>query len=122
MSYLGEEISSIINEDFKDLLYDATLIQVTPGTRSSGSLTGGTNPTSSSYSCKGYISEFNNTQLRQTLIQDGDRMVVILADSISVVPKPGDKITIQSDTYTIREGGVKRDPASAIYSLHCGVN
>jgi hypothetical protein len=122
MSYLGEEISSIINEELKDLVYSATLDKITPGTRTAGSLTSGTNPTTISHSCKGYISTFNDTQFPNTLVQNGDRAVVLLADSLTVIPAPGDKVTIQANTYTIREKGVERDPSTSIYKLHCGVN
>ena len=122
MSYLGEEIASIINEELKDLVYSVTLTKVTPGTRTPGSLTSGTNPTTTSYTCKGYISTFNNTQFSNTLVQNGDRLVVLLAGSLTVLPSPGDKITIQSNTYIIREKGVERDPSTSIYKLHCGVN
>ena len=122
MSYLGEEIAATINNEFKDIVYSATLTKVTPGTRTSGSLTSGTNPTTTAYTCKGYISTFNDTQFPNTLVQNGDRAVVLLAESLTVVPTPGDKVTIQSNTYTIREKGVERDPSTSIYKLHCGVN
>lgn len=121
MSYLGEDLSTIIYEEFKDLVLDATLTVVSSGTRTPGSLTGGTNPTTATHSCKGYVSTWTDKQLSQTLVQDGDRKIVLLADSLTVTPKPGDKITINSNDYIIREQGVMIDPSTSIYTCHCGV-
>jgi hypothetical protein len=99
-------------------LLPATLIVVTPGTRTPGSVSAGTNPTSTDYACKGLVSDYAVGQIDNTLVQQGDRKVLLIARSIgggAVEPKPSDRVTIESRTYTVI--AVTRDAAAAAYHL-----
>ncbi len=94
----------------------ATLIVVTAGTRTAGSLSGGTNPTSANYTAKGLVAPWKRERLNATLVQSTDRVVMLYAALIEggVVPKIGDKITIEGLTSTIVD--IDRDSAAATYS------
>jgi len=112
------DIAGKINKALGNLVFDLTLTKVEPGTRTPGTLTGGTNPTETGHTVKGFVDEYKDYQIDGTLIQRGDRKVVILGGSLSsgVIPEPGDKITAEGETRTIVEDGVKRDPAGATYT------
>ena len=112
------DIAGKINKALGNLVFDLTLTKVEPGTRTPGALTGGTNPTETGHTVKGFVDEYKDYQIDGTLIQRGDRKVVILGGSLSsgVIPEPGDKITAEGETRTIVEDGVKRDPAGATYT------
>ena len=72
--------------------------------------------TEKSYSCKGVISDYSETQVDGTLIQRGDRRVVLLGGSLpsTISPDTGDFIEIESGTFTVVQ--VFRDPAGATYT------
>lgn len=112
------DIAGKINKALGNLVFDLTLTKVETGTRTPGALTGGTNPTETGHTVKGFVDEYKDYQIDGTLIQRGDRKVVILGGSLSsgVIPEPGDKITAEGQTRTIVEDGVKRDPAGATYT------
>lgn len=113
----GENIAGEIYNEMKELVFDITLTKVEPGSRTPGSLTGGTNPTGTSHTVKGFVDEYQDRHIDGTLIQRGDRKIVILGGSLpsGTVPEPSDKITAEGETRTIVEDGVKRDPAGATY-------
>lgn len=99
-------------------LLAATLIKVTPGTRTPSNISGGTNPTTVSYSCRGFVDEYKTGEIDGELVHVRDRKVVLLGKTISngaVVPTPGDRVTIEGATYDVIR--VDRDPAGATYAL-----
>ncbi len=97
---------------------DATLYTVAAGSRTSGAVSGGTNPQESSHTCRGFERSFAADQINGTTVTANDRMINLFADTISnpAEPKPGDKVTIGGNTYRIISVG--RDPASVLYSCH----
>lgn len=111
----GVDISGIINKEIGPGVNDATLIKVTPGTRTPGNLTGGTNPTTTNHACKGFLDKLRKSHIENTLVEEGDQMIALVGDSIAggAVPTPGDRITIRSNTYNIIVVDV--DPADALY-------
>jgi len=112
----GVDIAGIINTVVSPNVLDATLIVVTPGTRTAGDLAGGTNPVSTDYACKGFTDDYNDRQIDGTIILVGDRIITLIGDSISggtVAPTIGDQITIEGGTWDIIR--VKRDPDAATY-------
>jgi hypothetical protein len=114
-SLFGVDIAQEIFTAFNGQLLTGTLTKVTPGTRTSGALAGGTNPTSVNYTFQGFVdlkSEVNTPAWSQ----QGGRFVTIIGNSISpaAVPQPGDSITIEGTTYKVHE--VERDPAAATYT------
>lgn len=119
----GVDVSGIIKKEIGDKMltdpvHDVVLTSIVAGTRT-GNLTGGTNPTETSHTCKGFIDSQNRKSIGGTLVEDGDIVVVLIGDSISpaVVPKGQDKITIEGSTYRIK--GLDRDPAAATYTCVC---
>ena len=113
----GVDISGLIKKHLAPGLVDATLVKVTPGTRTPGSLTGGTQPTTVSHPCKGFIDVLNRNRVDATLTEEGDVLIVLIGDTIDggdTVPAPGDRISILGTTYGIVI--VNTDPAKAVYS------
>ncbi len=112
----GMNIAKIINDEIASAggVLDATLIVVTPGTRTSGNLTGGTNPTTESKSCKGFKDTLKKLRPHD-VVEDASDLVVLLGDSIEdkAVPVAGDQVTIEGATKKILK--VARDPAGATY-------
>jgi hypothetical protein len=100
------------------LTVDATLTKVTQGTRTVGQLTGGTNPTSVSYSCKGFVDQQAFSDRPDApLVNYRARVAVLIGLSIengTVIPAQGDQLTIEGATYNI--ASVARDPAKATYT------
>ena len=112
----GVDIAKEINKGLGPGLLDATLTKVTPGARTPGSLTAGTNPTTTTHAAKGFLDDYKDFQVDGTVVVRGDRIVVLLGASIagSQVPAPGDRVTIESEEFNIIN--VKRDPAAATYA------
>ncbi len=111
----GIDAAQIFLDTLGDIVLDATLTVVTIGTRTPGALTSGTQPSSATKTAKGYIEDYDNDQIDETIVAKGDRKVVLLAGSIqdNAVPKNGDTITIEGVTFTIMDVG--RDSLQAIY-------
>lgn len=113
----GIDIAGQVKQAMASGLLPATLTVVTSGTRTSGQLTAGTNPTDATYSCRGVMDTYGERQIDGTTIQAGDRIVTILAATLQagIVPKPGDFVTIESQTLKVIN--MFRDPAAATYRL-----
>ena len=112
----GLDIASIVNSAIGDAggLRPATLVKMTPGTRTGGSLSYGTNPTQASYTTSG-IFEPSTAADAQTLTRRQRGTVMLLAKPLgSVVPETGDQVTIEGAAYAVE--AVSRDPAAATYS------
>ena len=94
----------------------ATLIKVTAGTRTPGAISAGTNPTETSFKCRGLVQRATLSKIGGTLVEKGDRVIVLLGATIAgkQVPTSKDKITIEGVTSRII--AVDRDPASAAYT------
>lgn len=95
----------------------ATLTVRTPGTRDSNEPSAGTNPTSTSYECRGWISKYAG-QVEGTMVKRTASEVVLLGKSIgggTVTPAPGHRVSIDGTAYQIV--GVATDPAGATYTL-----
>lgn len=97
------------------LTLPATLIKVTPGDRVPGRVSGGTNPTTTSYAAQGLVDSYATALIDGTLIQENDRKILLLGASITsgAIPTNGDQITIEGGTYRVIN--VSRDPAAATY-------
>lgn len=93
----------------------ASLVKVTPGTRTPGALTAGTNPTTTSYAAKGWIDDFDNHEIDGTIVIVGDRKIMLLGASIAggKTPSPDDQVIIAGSKYRVRR--VMSDPANAVY-------
>src|SRR5204863_2015182 len=85
---------------------DATLIKVTPGTRTPGAISAGTNPSIAPYPVQGIPVSTTPFRLAGTLIAGVDRVIKLFGASLpaGVTPAPGDRITIDGKTSTIVGG------------------
>ncbi len=96
----------------------ATLHKVTPGTRTPGAQTAGTNPTETTQACEGFVTSTKKDKIGGTLVEKNDRIVVLFGDSLgTVTPTTRDKVTIENVKQSIV--GVDRDAAGATYTLLC---
>lgn len=112
----GLDIAGIVNDNLGSQLLDATLIQVVEGTRSASDPTAGLPTSNRNIPCKGIIDEYLAREIDGTIVQTGDRKILLLGKSIksgTVVPATGDKIKIEGVVYRILD--IKRDPAAATY-------
>lgn len=123
MGLLDGEIAQIIGTAIPGagVSLPATLIKVTPGARVSGSASSGTHPTTTSFSAQGLVSDYRQYLIDGEQIVAGDRQVKLFGATIDggQIPQPGDRITIQGETYSIVKDGVTRDAASAVYTCQC---
>lgn len=113
----GIDIAGLVYDNMADGLLDATLHVRTPGVRTPGDPTAGTNPTEVTEGCKGFVDDYTERQMEQEHIRLGDRKVLLLGKGLTP-PKPDDYITIESVKYAI-VGPVKRDPAAATFVCQC---
>jgi len=116
----GVNIAKIIKDEIGPYVLDATLSVVTAGTRTPGSLTAGTNPTTATHACKGFIEKKANTDIGGTLVDDGMVRIILIGDTINggaTAPSQRDRVTIEGTVYEI--GVVDRDPDAATYTLSC---
>jgi hypothetical protein len=100
-----------------------TLIKITNGTRTPGSISGGTNPTPVSYPATGFIESYDADDIDGTLILASDRKISILGGTLpaGIAPTDSDQVTIAdatglSATYAIMKG-VQGDGVGAVYSM-----
>lgn len=107
-------LPGIINSAMGSLLLPGTLIKVTRGSRTDGSLTSGPSTAETSYSFKGFYEEYKDGVTDGVLIKNGDRKVMMLSASCPVTPSVGDKVTLDGQTRLIVD--IKTDPAKATYS------
>ena len=117
----GIDVSGIVAKEIGGKVLNAeernaVLHHVVAGVRT-GNLTGGTNPTETDHTCKGFFDTKNQRSVKGTLVQDGSEVVVLIGDTISpaVVPVPEDRVTLEGATYYIK--AVDADPALATYTL-----
>lgn len=122
---MSVDVAKLIAANFAKLgapvgVRPAVLIKVTPGTRTGGAASAGTNPTSASFAATGLVTGYSAFEQQNTLIRDGDRKVMLFGASIAggAIPEPNDRVTIDGATYTI-VGPIDRDPAKATYILQC---
>lgn len=119
-SLFGVDIAGIINREMGPGLLALTLIQVSEGARNADA-TQGLTLTETSHSGRGFIEDWTLGQLglelgAGVLIRAGDKKITLLGASVTVVPQPGWKVTLEGTTYNI-EAIVTRDPAAATYVL-----
>ena len=111
----GQNISGLIKQHVAPGLLDATLTVVTHTTY--GDLTAAPSKTTVDHACKGFIDDNLGENLDETLAERGDKVVVLIGDTIDAgdtAPRTQDLIVIESTTYRIHR--IDRDPAAATYA------
>lgn len=86
-----------------DNFADVTLTVVSYGARATAF--GPRAPTETAHACKGFVGNYTDRQRENSLIEKGDRRVVILAETLpaGVKPEPEDLVTIATVAYRIKE-------------------
>ena len=114
---LGVDIAQLLNKHLGSSLLPCTLTRYTAGARTTS--TSGRSQTVSTSTAKGFVEDYDESHVDDTIVQRGDRKVVVLGDSISptVTPEQGDLVTIEGGQYKVVR--VMRDPAEATYVLQC---
>lgn len=109
------DIAGRIGRALGPKMLPATLIEVTPGQRSAGNLSGGRNPIETPHAARGFVDDYGDDQIDGTRIKKSDRIVTLFGATIEnqKVPVADWKIQIEGSTYLIVR--VKRDPAGATY-------
>ena len=111
----GIDIAKIVHDNLKGGLLPGTLTRYTAGTRTPGQVTGGLNPTTTVHTFEGIFEEYSNSQIDGTRVVEGDRKVLIIAESIDplTVPQTGDDLVLEGDSVSVVKVG--KDPANATY-------
>lgn len=79
----------------------ATLIRSTAGARTPGSVIDGPALTTTSYTCKGFVSTEKLDSIDGTLVEKDDRVVCLLGKTLAVTPRSSDRITIDGKTQNV---------------------
>lgn len=111
----GANLAQVINQALGTQLLPAVLIKTVTARDPN-------NPTKmietpENYECRGFTDTKNIKTSDGTLVRRNANVISLLGASLPepVNPEPGDRITIEGETFTIAEKGVKRDPAGAVY-------
>lgn len=113
----GLDIATILNDSITAAggLLSGTLTRSTPGTRTPGDLSGGTNPTTTDHTFNGIV-ERRATRRAGELTEVVRPVVTILGASITIAPDVNDVVVIDGETLNLVEL-MSRDPASAVYEF-----
>lgn len=116
----GLDIAGIVNDAITQAggVRPGTLTKTTPGTRTAGNLTGGTNPTTTTHTFQGFVEEKEVRRDNQVGASSFGMTLSILGASVSpeAVPEVNDTAEIDGKTYILVEL-VSRDPAEALYEF-----
>jgi hypothetical protein len=123
--FLGVDIAGIIDDTFTDLGIEdaesavASLVKVTPGTRTPGAEAAGTNPTSTTYPVRGFVARRLVAYTPQSNVVEGDRQIIVFGASVAA----GVEI-VANDRIIDAKGKIWRvvsavlDPAGAVWKVH----
>lgn len=109
-SPLSGSLAKAVYRAAKGIFLDATLTQVSV---SGGAAYEPGSQTETAHACKVIVEAYSDHFKASGLIDQKDRKVLILAQSLSVTPKEGDKVTVSGITFTAME--VQTDPATAVW-------
>lgn len=112
----GANISGQLFAALGPLLPAVKLLKTVQGTRDPSDPSAGTSPTTATYTGRGILDSYRTSQIDETIIQQGDRKVLILGDSLpsGILPDTGDKVEAEGRVFTVI--AVERDPDAATYT------
>lgn len=113
MGLLDGGIAKIVAGATKLVTYAISLTR-TLGTAGSNAWEVGTT-TDTVYPCLGCVVDYKEYQIDGKKIQQGDRQIIVIANSLTTVPLVGDKVTARGETYEVVHSVA--DPALATYLL-----
>ena len=116
----GLDIAAIVNREIAAAggVLDGKLTKVTSGSRTSGSLTAGTNPAETTHSFKGFMGNIAESRFAGQLQTTGGEILSILGASLpaGVEPEVNDRATLDGAKYELVKL-LRRDPAAAMYEF-----
>lgn len=113
VSPLDGALARQVGSAFRSLFLDATLTRdVVPDSPTYDPFDPPA-PVATEYACKAIVEAYADKFRLEGLVQANERKVLILATSLSVRPRPQDRVTIRGITFTITD--VKTDPAEAVW-------
>ena len=112
----GARIAEKVAAALGSRLLPVQLVKIRPGAIDPSNLTGPQPETSRAYTCRGILDNYDASRIPGTAIQQGSRVVLILAGTLptGVIPEPDDRIVIEGQRFEI-VGPVERDPDAATY-------
>lgn len=110
-SPLAGSLARTIGSAMSSLFLPATLIRDVP--QVGGDPADPLPPIPATFNCRGMVEAYSQYFKANGLVEQNDRKVLILAASLSVRPKPNDRVTIAGITFTIMD--VSTDPAEAVW-------
>jgi len=113
----GVDIAAQINRGMGSGLPEITLRRETLGERDASNPTAGPAKATQTVRGRGCVDSYSDRERAGTDMQEGDRRISILGDSLSpaTTPEPGDVISILGESVRIVDGGVTTDPARALF-------
>lgn len=72
-------------------------------------------PISTDYTGSGWVDDWDASYLASGLVERADVKIIIIANSIAIVPVAGDRVTVRAKSYSVLN--VSADPALATYTL-----
>ena len=126
---LGINIPALIHQNLSASLYPASITRKTAGARDPSNIAGGRNPTVLTVSGRGFADEWNDYAQAQSLVQKGDRKIVLVVNSFpNGTPRPvvDSEITVEDNngvatTYRVASEspkGISQDPSGATWILN----
>lgn len=111
----NQDIAGQIFSNLGPILPVMRLLKTVPGTRDASDPSAGNSPTTRPYACRGILDSYRTSQINQTIVMQGDRIIMILGDSLpaGIVPEPNDGIDAEGSEFTVV--AVERDPDAATY-------
>lgn len=114
----GLDIAALVDANIQAAggVLTGTLTKPTAGTRTPGDITSGTNPTTQSYSFRGFLESRSQIRINGTLVRAGGQVLSVLGASLpdGIEPESGDTAVIEGTTFQIN-AVADRDPAAALY-------
>lgn len=116
MSLFKANLAARLNKALGGIVFDITLIRVEQGILSEENPTAGHTQEQFEYTVRGFVDEYEERRIDGEIIQQGDRMLIILGASIPAdagEPKIEDFTTVNGEKKKIVN--VRKDAAEATY-------
>ena len=112
----GARIAEKIAAALGSRLLPVRLLKVVPGAIDTSNLSGAQPETTRTFTCRGFFDTYNARRMGGTAIQEGARVVLILAETLpaGIKPEPDDRVVLEGETVEV-VGPVLRDPDAATY-------
>lgn len=111
-----DEIPALVADVAGDLVfYDAELVREVEGAPDPDRPWEPPEKTEARYRCKAIVEKYSDYYRKNELVGEKDRKVLVLAESLSTKPEPGDRIVVQNIGFVVIN--VATDPATAIWEI-----